>query len=75
MTRRLLLVSTLPFLALGSALARAQGQGGSAGSIRLASAVATGLVPQIERGEGKRSAPPQWFSDRLGWPAPAGLRQ
>jgi hypothetical protein len=41
----------------------------------LASAVATGLVPQIERGEGKRSAPPQWFSDRLGWPAPAGLRQ
>jgi hypothetical protein len=32
-------------------------------------AAATGLVPQIERGEGKRSALPQWFSDRLGWQA------
>jgi hypothetical protein len=28
---------------------------------------ALGVVPQIERGEGKRSALPQWFADRLGW--------
>ena len=28
-----------------------------------------GLVPQLERGEGKRSALPQWFADRLGWDA------
>ena len=28
---------------------------------------ALGAVPQIERGEGKRSALPQWFADRLGW--------
>jgi hypothetical protein len=28
-----------------------------------------GVVPQIERGEGKRSALPQWFADRLGWSA------
>ena len=26
-----------------------------------------GLVPQLERGAGKRSALPQWFADRLGW--------
>lgn len=26
-----------------------------------------GLVPQIERGEGKRSELPQWLADRLGW--------
>jgi hypothetical protein len=26
-----------------------------------------GAVPQLERGEGKRSALPQWFADRLGW--------
>jgi hypothetical protein len=32
-------------------------------------AAVTGLVPQMERGEGKRSALPQWFSDRLGWQA------
>jgi Dolichyl-phosphate-mannose-protein mannosyltransferase len=30
---------------------------------------ALGVVPQIERGEGKRSALPQWFADRLGWEA------
>jgi hypothetical protein len=30
-------------------------------------AAALGVVPQIERGEGKRSALPQWFADRLGW--------
>jgi hypothetical protein len=28
-----------------------------------------GLVPQIEAGEGKRSALPQWLSDRLDWEA------
>jgi hypothetical protein len=32
-------------------------------------ATALGVVPQLERGEGKRSALPQWFADRLGWPA------
>ena len=26
-----------------------------------------GIVPQIERGEGKRSALPQWLADRFGW--------
>jgi hypothetical protein len=26
-----------------------------------------GIVPQIEKGEGKRTAIPQWFADRLGW--------
>jgi hypothetical protein len=26
-----------------------------------------GVVPQMERGEGKRSALPQWFADRYGW--------
>jgi 4-amino-4-deoxy-L-arabinose transferase-like glycosyltransferase len=26
-----------------------------------------GVVPQIERGEGKRVALPQWFADRFGW--------
>lgn len=25
------------------------------------------LVPQIEKGEGKRAQLPQWFADRLGW--------
>ena len=29
---------------------------------------ATGIVPQLERGEGKVSALPQWFADRFGWP-------
>jgi hypothetical protein len=28
---------------------------------------ALGVVPQIERGEGKRAALPQWFADRFGW--------
>jgi len=28
---------------------------------------ALGIVPQIERGEGKRTALPQWLSDRIGW--------
>ncbi len=28
---------------------------------------ALGIVPQIERGEGKRAALPQWLSDRIGW--------
>jgi hypothetical protein len=28
---------------------------------------ALSLVPQIEKGEGKRSRLPQWFADRLGW--------
>lgn len=32
-------------------------------------AASLGLVPQIERGEGKQSALPQWFADRLGWEA------
>lgn len=32
-------------------------------------AQALGAVPQMERGEGKRSALPQWFADRLGWEA------
>ena len=27
-----------------------------------------GVVPQMERGEGKRSELPQWFADRYGWP-------
>ena len=27
-----------------------------------------GIVPQLERGEGKVSALPQWFADRFGWP-------
>lgn len=27
-----------------------------------------GVVPQIEKGEGKRSDLPQWFADRFGWP-------
>jgi hypothetical protein len=26
-----------------------------------------GMVPQIEKGEGKRTEIPQWFADRLGW--------
>jgi hypothetical protein len=26
-----------------------------------------GVVPQIEKGEGKRTEIPQWFADRLGW--------
>ena len=26
-----------------------------------------GIVPQIEQGEGKRTALPQWLADRLGW--------
>jgi len=30
-------------------------------------AAATGIVPQIEAGEGKVSALPQWFADRFGW--------
>ncbi len=30
-------------------------------------ATALGIVPQLERGEGKRTALPQWFADRLGW--------
>lgn len=30
-------------------------------------AVATGVVPQIERGEGKVSELPQWLADRFGW--------
>jgi dolichyl-phosphate-mannose-protein mannosyltransferase len=30
-------------------------------------AAATGVVPQIERGEGKASQLPQWFADRFGW--------
>jgi hypothetical protein len=28
---------------------------------------ALGVVPQIERGEGKRAELPQWFADRFGW--------
>jgi hypothetical protein len=28
---------------------------------------ALGIVPQIERGEGKRAELPQWFADRFGW--------
>lgn len=28
---------------------------------------ALGVVPQIERGDGKRTALPQWFADRFGW--------
>jgi Dolichyl-phosphate-mannose-protein mannosyltransferase len=32
-------------------------------------AAALGVVPQLERGEGKRTALPQWFADRLGWEA------
>ena len=28
---------------------------------------AIGIVPQIERGEGKRAELPQWFADRFGW--------
>jgi hypothetical protein len=31
-------------------------------------AATLGVVPQIERGEGKRTDLPQWFADRLGWP-------
>lgn len=30
-------------------------------------AATLGVVPQIERGEGKRSALPQWLADRTGW--------
>ena len=30
-------------------------------------AAALGVVPQIEKGEGKRTELPQWFADRLGW--------
>jgi hypothetical protein len=30
-------------------------------------AAATGLVPQIESGEGKASQLPQWLADRFGW--------
>jgi hypothetical protein len=30
-------------------------------------AQALGLVPQLERGAGKRAELPQWFADRLGW--------
>jgi hypothetical protein len=30
-------------------------------------AASLGAVPQTERGEGKRTALPQWFADRLGW--------
>lgn len=32
-------------------------------------ASAVGGAPQLERGEGKRAALPQWFADRLGWEA------
>jgi len=32
-------------------------------------AATLGVVPQIERGEGKRSALPQWLADRTGWEA------
>ena len=32
-------------------------------------ATAVGGAPQLERGEGKRTAVPQWFADRLGWEA------
>ncbi|UCE86187.1 MAG: glycosyltransferase family 39 protein [Deltaproteobacteria bacterium] len=32
-------------------------------------AAALGVVPQIERGEDKRSLLPQWLADRYGWPA------
>jgi hypothetical protein len=28
---------------------------------------AAGVVPQIERGEGKATALPQWLADRFGW--------
>ena len=28
---------------------------------------ALGIVPQIERGQGKRAELPQWFADRFGW--------
>jgi hypothetical protein len=28
---------------------------------------ALGVVPQIERGDGKRADLPQWFADRFGW--------
>jgi hypothetical protein len=28
---------------------------------------ALGIVPQIEKGEGKQSALPQWLADRMGW--------
>jgi hypothetical protein len=28
---------------------------------------ALGIVPQIERGDGKRAELPQWFADRFGW--------
>jgi len=30
-------------------------------------AVRLGVVPQMERGAGKRTQLPQWFADRLGW--------
>jgi len=30
-------------------------------------AAALGIVPQIEKGEGKRSDLPQWLADRFGW--------
>jgi hypothetical protein len=30
-------------------------------------AAATGVVPQIERGEGKATELPQWLADRFGW--------
>jgi len=30
-------------------------------------AATLGVIPQIERGEGKRNELPQWFADRLGW--------
>ena len=30
-------------------------------------AAATGVVPQIERGEGKVTEMPQWLADRFGW--------
>lgn len=30
-------------------------------------AAALGVVPQIEKGEGKRTQLPQWLADRLGW--------
>jgi len=29
---------------------------------------ALGIVPQVERGAGKRTALPQWLADRLAWP-------
>ncbi|UCF66727.1 MAG: glycosyltransferase family 39 protein [Acidobacteriota bacterium] len=54
-----LLVGGAAFLPLGVPLLPPQ--------VTAAYGAATGVVPQIEQGEGKGAALPQWLADRFGW--------